>query len=476
MALDEKYRGEGDVNYDAIMGYFDRSTDKPAAAADIMGIPPRRMGGIELRAQVSDYVLDLSYEETKELEDALGIDPHAEDDSLFEGLDALVEQVLLEDRTEALKQKFVETKKVSEREFEKIMEADPTNAKKYVQWMLNKFVKDIKGPNDRAAYKLFFEDLYKITDGLELFDRIKKKFSKQDINQYGLKEFADESFEIKQKLGAEELEKGKAKTEKYSELKIGTVAGFTVYKLPQGREDLKPVACDLGSGTNWCTAHNQSNYYNTYNRKDPLFVFIKGDEKYQYHIQSNQFMDKQDRSMQQGELRDTFEDFIEKVEGRPNKKTDLGAYQVGQFEANGEDYPVYKLGNKHYTEINNAKIFYDPDTKLLKDANGNNLKPISISMKHPYIDFMRYIFTRLSQEEKDSFNIYSRIVLGLEPETIKEVPEMTSLNLTNADIDQLPNGLKIKGDLTLTGSKVTQLPKDIEVGGRIIDHTGKQIN
>jgi hypothetical protein len=89
---------------------------------------------------------------------------------------------------------------------------------------------------------------------------------------------------------------------------------------------------------------------------------------------------------------------------------------------------------------------------------------------------MRYIFTRLSQEEKDSFNVYSRIVLGLEPETIKEVPEMASLKLTNADIDQLPNGLKIKGDLTLTGSKVTQLPKDIEVGGRIIDHTGKQIN
>jgi hypothetical protein len=75
--LEERYKAEGDVNYDAIMGYYDEAVDKPKAAADIMGVPPRNIGdNIKMRAAVSEYVLDLSYEEMKEIEQDLGIDPH----------------------------------------------------------------------------------------------------------------------------------------------------------------------------------------------------------------------------------------------------------------------------------------------------------------------------------------------------------------------------------------------------------------
>jgi hypothetical protein len=46
-----------------------------------MGIPPRNIGdNIKMRAAVSDYVLDMSYEDMKELEQELDINPHEEID------------------------------------------------------------------------------------------------------------------------------------------------------------------------------------------------------------------------------------------------------------------------------------------------------------------------------------------------------------------------------------------------------------
>lgn len=68
------------------------------------------------------------------------------------------------------------------------------------------------------------------------------------------------------------------------------------------------AACRIGVGTNWCTTwgpeslnpnfKDRSNYFNTYNKKDKLYIFINkedNDEKYQIHIPSEQFMDKNDR-------------------------------------------------------------------------------------------------------------------------------------------------------------------------------------
>jgi len=387
----------------------------------------------------------------------------------------ILKTVLAEDRRDSLMSLYVATKKVEQREFDRIYNADPSRQKKYVQWMLNKFIKEIKSKKEnRQAYKLFFEDLYKITQGLDLFDRVKRKYLKQDINQYGLDEFKEESFRLSQTLGAEEKEKGKAKAEKYQELKLGTVEGFTVYKIPQGKEELKPVACDLGSGTNWCTSHNLSNYYNTYNKKDPLFIFIKGDEKYQYHIQSNQFMDKEDRSMQKGELKDAFLDFIEKVEGRISSKTKVEAYQIGEFEASGQTYPVYKVGDKFYSQYEGQNYFYDPDTKVFKYAKGDRV-PAKYALSHPMADFLIYVYRKLTSGEKAQFpNIY-KALFGLEANVELTAP-LRSLDLTGGNaVVALPKNLKVLETLKLTGTNIKKLPSDLEVGGEIIDYKGNII-
>ena len=383
-------------------------------------------------------------------------------------LASLLEQILEENRIEVLKQKFVDPEKVTQREFDRIVDADPTPNKAYTQWILTKFVKDIKSKDDQAALKLFFEDLYKIKDGLELFNRLKRRFTKQDINQYSLEEFAKEAFELSQTLNTQELEKGKEKTEKYSELKLGNVDGFTVYKLPQGRQDLKPVACELGSGTNWCTADSRSNYYNTYNRKDPLFIFIKGGEKYQYHQQSGQFMDKQDRSVDPNSpLIQNFLAFLEKAAGRVHKGTDIAQYKIGSFESEDGPTSLYKVGHVYYAELQNRLIGYDLDTHRFKTKDGNSIE-LKNTLTSRYIPFIKEVYKQMKANGEKGFPSLYRLLLNLDvpPREWYEIPE--GLNLSGTDLNELPEGLWIHGDLNLSGSNITQLPKRIKVDGEII--------
>ena len=60
----------------------------------------------------------------------------------------------------------------------------------------------------------------------------------------------------------------------------------------------KGAACELGKGTQWCTAAPGLDYFNQYYKEnDPLFVFINKEdpkEKYQFSYGSQQFMDKAD--------------------------------------------------------------------------------------------------------------------------------------------------------------------------------------
>ena len=93
-------------------------------------------------------------------------------------------------------------------------------------------------------------------------------------------------------------DKGVAKDDKYASLRIGEVDGFTVYKIPQGLKNLKQASCDLGSGTEWCTAHSGATYFEQYIDEGPLYIFDNGKgEKYQFHFESEQFMDKNDNSV-----------------------------------------------------------------------------------------------------------------------------------------------------------------------------------
>ena len=193
-----------------------------------------------------------------------------------------------------LQSQFVDTNKVSQEDFDKIKDA--TGGKgAYATWMTKKVAdKVLKG-----------EDIYKWKDYLQMFNRRKKDFKSPDINSYktqsDIGEFIKKAIELRDEEGKDPTKKkGVSKTDKFSDLKIGEVDGFDVYEIPKGRKDLYNTSCELGSGTEWCTATgNTSNYFNQYIDEGPLYIFMKpgSDEKYQFHFESDQFMDKNDQSV-----------------------------------------------------------------------------------------------------------------------------------------------------------------------------------
>jgi hypothetical protein len=61
----------------------------------------------------------------------------------------------------------------------------------------------------------------------------------------------------------------------------------------------KGAACELGKGTDWCTAAPGLDYFSDYYEPDdPLFFFKHYGDRYQFHYGSQQFMDDQDRSIE----------------------------------------------------------------------------------------------------------------------------------------------------------------------------------
>ena len=203
-----------------------------------------------------------------------------------------LKHLLLEVSIDQLKTQFVDTGKITDSEFTEIIDSSGGKSA-YATWLTKQVV----------AKRINAEDIYKYNAYFKVFDRRKREYIFNDINQYktqqDLNSFIVKSIELaSQEQKDPSQQKGIAKSDKYDKFKLGSVDGFDVYELPKGRTDLYGVSCELGSGTEWCTATGRTkNYFDNYIAKGPLFIFIKpgSDEKYQFSYEESQFMDKNDR-------------------------------------------------------------------------------------------------------------------------------------------------------------------------------------
>ena len=172
--------------------------------------------------------------------------------------------------------------------------ADPTANKEYVQWLAKVY----------ANEGVMFEDLTsKTTEWLQRYDLYKKKkffkdndsrlanimnLSWKDMWEISIR--ADFQMKIQQQQ-EKVMSKGNAE-QVYENDKVRII-------VPHDKE----AACYYGQGTQWCTASTQSmNYFNAYSKDGPLYILLpkqpKYDgEKYQLHFASGQFMDEQDRNV-----------------------------------------------------------------------------------------------------------------------------------------------------------------------------------
>jgi hypothetical protein len=200
----------------------------------------------------------------------------------------ILTELINEASIDQLQTQFVDTGKIEQSVFDSIKDATQKGA--YATWLIKKVVDGTIKAEDISKYKKYFS----------IFDKHKRQYPSPDINTYGkqhpISDFIKISTQIADKIAADPSKtKGETKSDKYSKFKIGEVDGFTVYKIPKGSTELKGASCELGSGTEWCTADSRAPHFEEHIRLGPLYIFDNGKgEKYQFHFETNQFMDKYD--------------------------------------------------------------------------------------------------------------------------------------------------------------------------------------
>jgi len=184
-------------------------------------------------------------------------------------------------------------KKNSKNFLEKVLEhiegMDPTRNNQYTEWLVRQYI--------RGGFLL--EDARDVRAILEKFEKVKKKLTNKDINQYTYGSRVEEM--AKHKLDDEEFDTSEDKD----------VPGLKVlYNGPEGRltqATTKAASCAIGKGTQWCTRHADAHYYESYAKQGPLYQWVDKDgSKFQFHFESEQFMDIHDRPIPKDKLAEMF--------------------------------------------------------------------------------------------------------------------------------------------------------------------------
>lgn len=227
----------------------------------------------------------------------------------------ILEQIVSEASIEQLQQQFVDTGKIEPEVFDEIVRATKGKGA-YATWMIKR-VEDgtIKG-----------EDIYKYEDYIQIFDKQKRQFPSPDINAYkderSIRDFEAKAIEIREK-GIEQTGGDTANasnlvsSQGIQELNsvgikfLGVVDGYQCFEVPQSlkgnteawkiyRKHLANCSGrEQGAKIEICTMAGQS-HFDRYLSDGPYYVFFNlGDPKspYQFHYESNQYMDKNDHSL-----------------------------------------------------------------------------------------------------------------------------------------------------------------------------------
>jgi len=231
--------------------------------------------------------------------------------------------------------------KMSIGEFLQLVQADPTTrlnnvdpetadtkelekikAGKYVNWIIKNYLTPIteRQPGDsgydrevKQVKETFMEDLYKVTEDLQKFDRFKSRIQgEKDINKLTPSQLYDAVKDFDLTLATTtKAERKSAPVHPGAELMFDG-ENWRVIKIENKGATGKEAACFYGGNnkeTRWCTSAPGASWFDRYIKDGPLYVIFNPNdpkiaaetglpvERYQFHFPSNQFMDKDDRNV-----------------------------------------------------------------------------------------------------------------------------------------------------------------------------------
>jgi Leucine-rich repeat (LRR) protein len=225
----------------------------------------------------------------------------------------------------------VELSTAGEKELEKV------KAGSYVIWLVKKYLTvpteiEPGQPGYERELKqnqsVFLEDLYKVTNDLKKFERFKNRIpeNQRNIDKLSVQQLYElvKDFSLEKTKATKEEKKVAAETYEHPGGEIAYRGNnWTVAKISDTGKLGKDAACFYGGNylepsrgeTRWCTSSPGLNWFDRYIKDGPLYVVIpnkyegkRGEvsglpaERYQFHFQSNQFMDVHDHSVNLVEL------------------------------------------------------------------------------------------------------------------------------------------------------------------------------
>ena len=389
--------------------------------------------------------------------------------------------------------------KMSIGEFLQIVQADPTTrlnnvdpenadskelekikAGAYVQWLIKNYLapKTERSPGDsgyerevKQVKETFMEDLYKVTDDLKKFERFKGRLPKEmrDINKLTPDQLYDAVKDFDLTLATTtKAERKSAPVHPGAELMYdGT--DWRVIKIEDKGVVGKEAACFYGGNnkeTRWCTSAPGASWFDRYIKDGPLYVIFNPNdtkiapetglpvERYQFHFPSNQFMDKDDRSVdlikmlngQMSELKNLFKPEFAKGLTVGGEKLVIDSFSHGAI---GKFIGLYGLDDLIENLPDSLKEFQIQN----RDSNNNIVITIPESISR-FQNLQMILLDNCVVSVPESICELPKLKFlalinnsGLKtiPDCIGDLPNLFFLNLKGSDNVKVPDSIKSRG-------------------------------
>jgi len=375
------------------------------------------------------------------------------------------------------------------------IDSDPTENHRYIEWLatgyLNNGIKRLEDLKSRAlpALRDFillanknvlnrgesgkpWTDQYNINNFLGLSGSTKKG------RQYpGLDSLIDSyRVQLNQIKGVKEQQ---LQVMKESEL-IFENELVRVYQ-PRSEE----AACRLGAGTKWCTAARENNMFKHYSEKGDIKIIVPKSpeyigEKYQFHHETEQYMDEKDKPVDPLKLFEKYKmyDEIKKLVITIMSEDDenLEKYPENPKKINLENKNLKKFPEWVF-KIKNLQTLYLDDNKLtkilklnnnslpdLKQLNIDNNKLTEINLDNISLPNLQKLYIASNELTDINLNLSNLQQLDIEFNNLTEInldnislPNLQELSLYNNKLTDINLNLSNLKTLTLSNNQLSDI-------------------
>lgn len=388
--------------------------------------------------------------------------------SLINGRSGYILAIIKSTLINSEKNRYRTTIHISDNLFANMVNADPTENKEYLQWMLTIFRNMVKEPKTREkAIQFAEEDLKLANKYLNLFSKNKKKkrfkelcesgfgIPKTDptnINQYSSLSQLFDAVDPFIEREPSTLERAIQRFVDCGQGKIGfRDRKWTVY-IPL----TKSANCVMEQFASWCTAQPNSGMFKTYTQnyklpngsKSNIYIIInndlfngKTDECYQIHFES-----KQIRGRTNGDNINIYEPVLSKSEGiKEYFKNELLNLSKLCKEKSSNIYMDY-LVSFGFSEVR-FEVIKD-DVPIIKFIN-TDIPVLPDISRFKDLDELILVNTNLYEIDKSIGTLSNLVLLSVPNNKLKELPKEIG-NLKKLEI------------INIMGNNITNIPDEIK--------------